>query len=253
MDKLDWMDPQGSGNDVVQPEPAPAPEPEPQPVAQPRDEQGRFAPVNAEPAPAPEPTPEPQPHHSAPPPGYVPVDVVQAMRREMQALKAAVQPQAPEPDIFEDPNAFVAQQVLAPVNQQLMQDRMFFSEQLATVKYGPETVAQARDWAVQRAEADPMLEHKVLSSRDPFGVMVAEFKQAQVLSKLSDPAEIDQYLAWKAAQSQLAQQQQTAPAQPVATPQPAAPPMSIASAPSGGGVQHIPMGPGQAFDNIFRR
>ncbi len=254
MDKLDFLDPQGSGNDVVQPEPTPAPEPEPQIEAQPRDEAGRFAPKASDAVaafePAPEPTPAPQP--SAPPHGYVPIAVVKDLRDEIRQLRQP-QPVAAPPEAFieDDPYAQdIAQWVAAPLEQQLIAQRFHFSQQLAETKYGAETVAQAWDWALQKAHSDPHFERGVLSVVNPFETVIAEFKREQVLSKLSDPSEIDQYLAWKAAQSQLAQQQTAAP---VAAPQPAPPPLSIASAPGGGGVQHVPQGPGQAFDSIFRR
>lgn len=268
MDKLAFLDAgHEPANADVQPE-NPGTEPpvsEPQ-GGQPRDEHGRFVSPNAgetqEPQAQPQPQqqPEPQPtqqDNTQPPPGYVPVSVVAALRDEIRQLRQQPQQQQQQPDIFEDPDAAI-QQHLQPVTQQITDLKLEWSRRLSEKEYGAEVVQQAEQWAVEQSLADPLLAQRIINSPDPYGATVAEFKKHQVLSKLSDPSRIDAFLAWEAAQKQAAAQQQTAP-QPQPAPAPAGaspnpmPTRSLATAPSSGGVQHIPTGPGQAFDTVFTR
>lgn len=250
MDNLEFLDGAEAPKDEVQPqepqaevkaEPTPA---EPAAEAAPtetaeqkasreRDEKGRFKAKEAE------------------EPVMVPLKALHETRDEVKALKeqlaALQQPQAQAkqvPDIFEDPDGFVQYQ-----NQQLqnamLNTTLNISEEMTRASAGSETVDEAQKWGAQEFAKNPALYHQFLQQRNPYGFLVEQYKRASLVSQLGDdPTEIQAYLAWKQAQ------QAPQPAQ--ATPQPELPPASIAAAPSAGGMQHIPTGPGAAFDSVIK-
>lgn len=220
-----------------EPQPEVAPEVPAETPEQPRDDKGRFISKQEEVAPA-------QP--TQPPAGYVPVSVVQALRQELNGLKAA---QQPAPDIFEDSAGFVSHQV-QPVRDEITQLKLDWSRRFAEQAYTVETVNAAEQWVFNRAQVDPALGQRILASPDPYGAAVAEYKRDQINAKISDPAAIDRFLAWEAAQANAQAQPQAAPA---AQPQSPTPTRSLATAPSSGGAAHVPTGPGQAFDSLFTR
>lgn len=246
MDKLDFLDGAEAPIEDAQPaepvvetplEPEVAEQPETD-ATQPRDESGRFAPkVEAQPEPKPE----------APPPGYVPIGVVQELRNEIRGLKA--QPQQPPPDFFDDQEGYVDQRIMQPVTQQITQLNLNWSKRFAEQSFGAETVNAAEQWVLQQSQIDPSLGQRVIASPDPYGASVNEYKQHQVLSQLSDPSRIDAFLAWEAAQKAAQAEPQSSPQQA----QQQTPTRSLASAPSSGGAAHVPTGPGQAFDNLFNQ
>lgn len=184
-----------------------------------------------------------------PEPGFVPITVVmdeRDKRRNLEAELAALKQQqvpAPIPDVFEDPQGFAAHQANIALNVKLD-----LSEDTAREKYGDEAVDQARDWAIQQFQSRPGFKEQVLSQRNPYRFVVEQYQREQIASNVTAD-DYAQFQAWKAAQAELSQQPQAAQA---ATPsQPSPPPRSIASAPSAGGVQHQPSGPGQAYDGLF--
>src|SRR5690349_21173401 len=187
MDSLDFLDGASAPNEEVAPEEVVAEAPAevateeaPQPEARPRDEKGRFAPKEATPE-----TVEP----TSPPPGYVPVGVVQRLREEMNQLKQA---QQPAPDVFEDQNAF-AQHVQQPVRNEVTQLKLNWSRRFAEQSFGADTVNTAEQWVYQQAQINPAFGQQILSSDDPYGAAVAEYKKDQIGSRLSNPADIDAF------------------------------------------------------------
>lgn len=199
-------------------------------------------------------TPAPMPEAAQPaeparaPDGYVPVSVVQELRKEIQALKQQPmqppQPPAPMPDPFEDFDAYRDWQ-----ESQATAERAEWSRQLAEAKHGADTVQQAREWAAERFANDPIFAQQSMSSRDPYGFAIEAWKRDQVLTKLSDPGLIDRFLAFAGGQPQ-----QAPAAAYAAPPQPPTPPRSLASAPSAGGDKPgaIPVYEGAAFDSVFK-
>ena len=263
---------------VETPTPEPIAEPAPQveapePEGQPRGPDGKFAPKEpATPAPAAEPAVEAQPPPVAQPaptpeavipPGYVPVQALQEVRSELQALKASMAPPQRQatplqvrepPDRYDDPEGYEAWRDEQFENR-LFNERCNVSEQFARSKHGDEMVAQAQQWAGQQLQADPLFGIRLRQQSDPYGYVIAEYRKEQLASEVA-PDELTAFRAWKA------QQAQAPPLNPVAAPAPAVapiapapppPPASIASAPSAGGPAAVPMGPGQAFDGIFRK
>lgn len=251
-DNLDFLDGDGPAEPQVVSE-APQAEPEaPKAEGPARGPDGKFAPKSepvSEPDPQPQaaqPEPVPaQPKAEQPPPGYVPVSVVQELRQEIKALKQpAQQPQAP-PDRYADPEGYEAyrEQLL---QDQLINTRLDLSEEMARATHGNELVDAARDWAVQKFQTSPAYQAEVLSQRNPYGYVVAQYQREQMISQVT-PDEFAAYQAWKQAQAQV---QAAAP-----SPQPPpTPPRSLASATAAGGSKpgDMPTHEGAAFEAIFK-
>lgn len=181
---------------------------------------------------------------------HAPLAALLDERDKRKALEARIaqyeraQPQTQAPDPYEDPEGF-AQVQEARVQQALYQQNLRWSEQVASIKHGDETVTKAKEWGLAKCDADPYFNAKVAGSPDPIGYVVNEFKRDQIASNIDD-AQYQQFLAWKSAQDQLT----TQPTPPGAAPplSPAIPPRSLASAPSAGGVLTEPE---QTDEDIF--
>lgn len=269
MDKLDFIDGEEPAEPTVAavtPEAAPseappaaAVAPEPQGEApstgQPRGPDGKFAPKAQDAAPAApdaqppaDPPAAPSQATAQPPEGFVPVGVVQAMREELNAFKRQqnqTPPAAPQPapDVYADPEGFAQYSQVQVINE-----RLHWSYKVAEAAHGAEVVQQAQQWAEQRYAQDPVFAQRAQAQPDPYGWAIDEWKRDQVLSKLSDPQLIDKFLAFASGQQAASAALAAPPAPP---PSPAAPPPSIASAPSAGGAQHVPTGPGQAYGAVI--
>lgn len=259
MDNLEFLDAGEPASEAKQPVEAPtveAGQPTPEAPAeaqpsQPRGVDGRFAPKEAapEPQPAPPVAAEPVAEKPAVPPGFVPVGVVQELRDEIRSLKAPAQPRpqpeaVPMPDPIDDPEGF------AQYQNNLVQERIYatnlnWSRRVNEIQHGKELIGKVLEWGVAKCDEDPYFNARLKASDDPVGEALAEYQRTQI-----DPSKWQEFVAWQQAQAALASPQ---PAAPAAPPQPVAtPPVSIASAPSAGGVQHQAVGPGVAFDETIR-
>lgn len=231
-------------------EPAPAsPEPPP-PAAEPP------APADAAPA---EPAPEPAPEPAAPPPppetSLAPVAALvderirrQKAEEEAAQLRAQLQAQQqpaeiPDPDL--DPAGY-AQYQESRIQNVLLNQTLNTSERFARKEHGAETVEAAKQWAQQRFQTDPLYQAQILRDADPYERVVLDYKRDQLFSKISDPSDYDQFLAWKAAQGQVQGQQGGHPPPP--NPSPPIPPRSLASAPSAGDIREAVI---QTDDEMF--
>jgi hypothetical protein len=228
-------------------EPAPAPAPEPAPEPEPETPQ--------EPAPEPAPTPEPEPAKvEAREPGYVPIASMlderekrQRAEAELQSLRAQHQPQQ-VPDSYSDPegyNNYVQQQIAASQWAALTT----VSLTMAQEKHGPEVVKEAADAFLAEATQKPWLNDELRSQPHPYDYAVKRYQQQQVLAKVP-LAEVDQFLAWKAAQSPTPPPPDALPAPTPITPTPR-PPQSLASAPSAGSLSTV--APEDPFMAEFKR
>lgn len=200
-------------------------------------------------------SPHPEPQKAEP--GYVPLaalldarDKAKAAEAELQRLKAMQQQQPQQvevPDRYEDPEGYEAFQQ-AQIGQAIYQQNLRWSEAVASMKHGEETVAAAKEWGFQRCETDPYFNAKVASSPDPIGLVVAEFQREKIASEVT-PDDFAQFQAWKQAQQQLQQQQGGQPP-PVPPNQTSAkiPPRSLASAPSAGNILTEPV---QSDEEVF--
>jgi hypothetical protein len=255
LEPLDFLDAQSGEPDetpVVQPE---AIEPG-QPEGPARGPDGKFiAREAAEPDPEPQPAPEmqaaPQPEPQAPqvPPGYVPVSVVQELRQEIRQMRQAPQAAPQVPDRYEDPEGYENWRE-QQIEERLLNQKLDTSERFARKEYGADTVEKARDWALQKFQADPLYQRRIMSDADPYEAVVQDWKREQVLSSMKD-GDLDAFLAWKAGQaSPQAHQAPAASAAPPITP----PTRSLASAPSAGGLKpgEQPVGPGVSYGAVFK-
>lgn len=260
MDNLDFLDgetPEQTAAPEAAPEAVAAESAAPSQDGPLRGPDGKFAPkapVEAAPAAeaapqAPAPPPEagqqaPVTAQTAPPEGYVPISVVQAMREELNALKRQPTPPAqPAPDPYEDFEAYREHQE----NQRAF-ERAEWSRQIAELKHTPEVVAKAQEWAAQRFDQDPAFRQRALSTADPYSFAIDEYQRDEALRTLTDPKVLEQFRAWQSGAVSMS------PGAPVAPPpQQPTPPRSLASLPNAGGGKpgESPVGPGVAFDAIF--
>ncbi len=183
------------------------------------------------------------PEQTKPTEGFVPLGAVLDERDKRKALEAELaqyrNQQAPpiqRPDAYEDPDGAAAYDQ-AVQRAALYQVNLRYSERLAKVEHGAETVAAAKEWANARCEPtspsfDPYFNAKVGASDDPIGFVVGEYKREEIASKVN-LSEYEQFQAWKTAQSTIAQQGGQPP--PSITPS-AIPKPSLASAPSAGNI-----------------
>jgi hypothetical protein len=168
-----------------------------------RDERGRF-----------------KAKEEADEPVMVPLKALHETRDELKALKAEIEQyrQKPEPqqtqavpDIFEDPDGFVAHQK-QELQQAILNERLNLSEEMVKASVGAETVEEAKQWAAQQASANPMFVQQLFSARNPYGFLVEQYKKATTFAKLGDdPDEIEAYLAWKQAKEAPAPVVETPP------------------------------------------
>lgn len=262
-DKLNFLtDPQGTAP-AAAPEAQPTPQPDPviapevvaDPVGQPRDEQGRFAPLNPEPQTPPDGVTPPPANPATPPAGHVPVTALQEERARRQALEAEIQRyqqaqmESGIPDPYADPegyNAFLQQQVQGAA----MTVKLDLSEDMARAKHGDETVDRMLEWAKDRFASSRAYQQEVLRQRNPyeFAMQAYQAEERQKAFAGVEPSELAAFQQWRAAQNPLAG------APPAASPTPVTPPpQSLAAAPSAGVATHVPIGPGVAFDGLFKR
>jgi hypothetical protein len=266
MEDLDFLDsataeevatPEAQAEPVVTEEPkGPERGPDGKFVAKEAAEAPQVAEAFAEATPAPEPTPAPQ-VEARPEAGHVPITALLEERERRQAMEAQLrtlqqhvaQQQQPAPNPEEDLTGWVQHQQ-QQTQQSVVSAKLQISEDIAIERFGEQLVREADAWALEKARQMPGFQEHLISQRNPYGYLVQMYQREKALEKI-DPAEMDQYLAWKAAQSAAAQAQ---PAAPAATPQPSAPPRSIASLPSAGGGKpgDMPLHEGAVFDQVFK-
>ncbi len=184
-----------SGIDELLNDDEPENEAQPETIGQPRDEHGRFIPTGEPEPETVEDAPVIEPESVPPTPeverDHVPVAALKSEREkrqwaeqrlaEMQARYAQVE-EAP-PSVFEDEAAW-QQSLEASVSNQIYQERLFFSEKLATKEFGPELVNEAKQWGFERCSADAAFNQKVRASRDPIGDVVADFQKERTYAEM---------------------------------------------------------------------
>lgn len=259
MDKLDFLDGQ-------EPAPAAAPEPQVEQAAQPAPEaatggpergpDGKFVSKAPEASPATElapaatPAPAEPPTKTAPPEGYVPVQEVQRLRRELQEIRQAQQAPPPSPpDRYEDPEgyeSFQEQQRQASI----INVRLDISEEMARTKHGDDAVTAAQQWALEQYESVPGFQQRVVTHRNPYEFVVQEHQRHQLMSELTAD-DLAKFKAWKAGSASPVAMAAPVVASPT---QPPTPPRSLAAAANAGGAKPgaIPAGPGEAFNAVFK-
>jgi len=217
--------------EVVEQAPAETPQPE-QPGGEPATEAPKDELLLDTPVEAPK----------QPEPGFVPIAAMLDARdrakaaeerlRQLEEQARQAQQQVPMPDPYEDPEGFAAAQQ-AQVGQALYQTNLRWSERIASIQHGADTVAKAKEWGFAKCDSDPYFNARVAASDDPIGFVVEQWKREELVSQVQ-PDEFEQFRAWKAAQAQL----QTQPPAQAGQPNTASkiPPRSLASAPSAGSI-----------------
>lgn len=225
-------------------------------------------PVAATPA-EPTPTPAPIPAPQAPAPAELPKaqevipfataldwrDKLKATQRELEELKAKSAAAPAVPTLQTDPEGFA--QYLAEQNQRIATSTRFeVSEVMAREKHGEDTVTQAMDWAMKKAESSPAFALEYIKQKHPIDWAVRQQKRDTTFNEIGD--DVDSYIAKNAERLGFVK---AAPSQaPVGgTPQPAAlapaqpaPTRSLASAPAaGGGQTSVPSNPVAAVEALF--
>lgn len=242
MEPLDFLNAPEGVTEAVQPAAEPVQNEQPIEAAEP-------APAAPEP-PAPEPAPPP-----APEPGHVPLSVVLDEREKRQRAEAeltALRQQHAQraepvaaPDPYEDPQGYQAH-VASQVQQARWDAITSTSMVMAEEKYGADTVKSAAEAFLAETQSKPWLLAELQRQPHPYNWVVQRHQRETAFAKI-DPTQVDAFLAWQ-------QGQASAPvAQPVAAPAAPRPPVSLASAPSAGGLKpgEVPAGPGVAFHSLF--
>lgn len=253
---------------VETPQAAPqAPAPEMPPATsegQPRAADGKFA--SKEVAPPPEATPQPTDQKPRVDPeqfrGYLDerdkrkAADERAARAEQRARELEERLNQPS----QIPSASDPEALARYIDQQKTSTVFDVSETMAREKHGDEPVAQAMDWALQRAQQSPAFAAEYLKQRHPIDWAVKQHKRDAVMNDVGDDP--DAYVRRRAAElgltgtapaTQAAQPSQAATPQPMApAPAPAAPPRSLASAPAAGAATSVPTHAVAAVDAIFQ-
>lgn len=102
--------------------------------------------------------------------------------RQLQEMQRQLQQQG-----YEQPQPTIAdylQQVQAQAEWQNYQTKRAVSRRFALSEFGEEEVQQAEAWARDACSSDPELNNRFLSSEDPVGDAVREFRKAQTFSEL---------------------------------------------------------------------
>lgn len=170
-----------------------------------------------------------------------------AAELERQQQQEAAAKRQPPPDPEKDPIGhlnYLRQQDRAFLEAQSYDQKLDLSRRFAESSHGKEAVEKASAWFGERASSDPLFNRKVEQSRDPYELVVNEWKREQTLSQLgNDPKRVEAFLAWEAAQKTDPAAQAPAAAAAPATPTPpaaapaaapVAPRPSLAAAPAAG-------------------
>jgi hypothetical protein len=243
----------------------PAPEPTEKAV---QPQQGQEATPQA---PGAEPPPAPKPEPPRADPGFVPISAMLDEREKRQKTEAKLreleaQQRQPEPvPSIQDPEQLAAY-IEARAERAAWDAKANWSEHSARDKHGAELVDKALEWAFAKGEAEkhsfgfsPFALEQVRAVH-PVDWVVKAYKQHQAFSEYGDDESKQKAFIEKRARElglipDPAQAATPAAPQPAPNSQPAkpVPSRSLASAPSAGGTQTIPTGPGVAFDSVFNR
>lgn len=261
--------------DTAAPAPEPTAEVVPEPVAaEPaatsaegpaRGPDGKFVAKDAAPAKTPAqaaPVTAPAAPAQAAEPGFVPItalmdvrDRAQKAEAELAELRAKQTPAQPQGEPVNFASLFADDAGLAQWNI-----RADVSEDMVRQQHGNDLVNAAQQWGIGKVSTDAAFAQQLARARSPYKFVIEQYQRDQALTKFDpamlanlDPAEFAAFQTWKASQ--------TGDTAPIAAAAPAAvsrippptPPRTLASQPSAGGAQHVPNGPGQAYDATFAR
>lgn len=217
---------------VIEAEKPAAPEPEPQGDARARDpETGRFVPISA--------LLDERDKRQA----------ETAKRIDLEAqLQRYQQPQQPE-QIPTDPSGII-QYALAEQQRIAFNERLNTSELMARQSHGEETVSEAQQAFLSAVGQNPMLQQQLQGQIHPYDFVVKWHKQHKLMSEIGQDPE-----AWRKSEAEKIRAQVLAELQGQGV-QPAQssqqPPPSVVGRPAAARAGTVPVGPGNAFDSIFK-
>ena len=175
----------------------------------------------------------------------------QAKEREAQARAQA---QAPDPLL--DPKGYgdyVRNQMRGEMQGEILQTRLNVSEDAARLAYGDAIVDEAKQALEAKAAQQPWVGQRIMGARSPWHEMVAWHKQEQLLGEIGDPSKLNDWIATKYAALNPGGQPAggTPPPAPLVPPPMVEPPRSLSRAPAAAKPSDAPVGPGQAFSQMF--
>lgn len=217
---------------VIEAEKPAAPEPEPQGDGRARDpETGRFVPISA--------LLDERDKRQA----------ETAKRIDLEAqLQRYQQPQQPE-QIPTDPSGII-QYALAEQQRIAFNERLNTSELMARQAHGEDIVSEAQQAFLSAVGQNPMLQQQLQGQIHPYDFVVKWHKQHKLMSEIGQDPE-----AWRKSEAEKIRAQVLAELQGQGV-QPAQssqqPPPSVVGRPAAARAGTVPIGPGNAFDSIFK-
>jgi hypothetical protein len=217
---------------VIEAEKPAAPEPEPQGDGRARDpETGRFVPISAL---------------------LDERDKRQAETRKREELEQQLQryqqPQQPE-QIPTDPSGII-QYALAEQQRIAFNERLNTSELMARQAHGEDIVSEAQQAFLAAVGQNPMLQQQLQGQIHPYDFVVKWHRQHKLMSEIGQDPE-----AWRKSEAEKIRAQVLAELQGQGvSPAPSSqqPPPSVVGRPAAARAGSVPVGPGNAFDNLFR-
>jgi hypothetical protein len=217
---------------VMEAEKPAAPEPEPQSDGRARDpETGRFVPISA--------LLDERDKRQA----------ETAKRVELEAqLQRYQQPQQPE-QIPTDPSGII-QYALAEQQRIAFNERLNTSELMARQAHGEDIVSEAQQAFLAAVGQNPMLQQQLQGQIHPYDFVVKWHRQHKLMSEIGQDPE-----AWRKSEAEKIRAQVLAELQGQGVqPAPSSqqPPPSVVGRPAAARAGTVPVGGGNAFDNLFK-
>jgi hypothetical protein len=217
---------------VIEAEKPAAPEPEPQGDGRARDpETGRFVPISA--------LLDERDKRQA----------ETAKRIDLEAqLQRYQQPQQPE-QIPTDPSGII-QYALAEQQRIAFNERLNTSELMARQAHGEDIVSEAQQAFLAAVGQNPMLQQQLQGQIHPYDFVVKWHKQHKLMSEIGQDPE-----AWRKSEAEKIRAQVLAELQGQGvSPAPSSqqPPPSVVGRPAAARAGTVPIGGGNAFDNLFK-
>jgi hypothetical protein len=217
---------------VIEAEKPAAPEPEPQGDGRARDpETGRFVPISA--------LLDERDKRQA----------ETAKRIDLEAqLQRYQQPQQPE-QIPTDPSGII-QYALAEQQRIAFNERLNTSELMARQAHGEDIVSEAQQAFLAAVGQNPMLQQQLQGQIHPYDFVVKWHRQHKLMSEIGQDPE-----AWRKSEAEKIRAQVLAELQGQGvSPSPSSqqPPPSVVGRPAAARAGTVPVGGGNAFDNLFK-
>ena len=178
-------------------------------------------------------------------------DKRQATTRELEETRKLLQQyqQPQEQQLPDDPRELV-QMAVADVYRQSFDQKLNTSELLARTSHGDQTVTEAQQAYLQAMQSNPQLAEALHRELHPYDYVVKWHKQNKLINEIGADPE-----AWRKAEAEKIRQQVLAELQgqgvsPAQSSQ--QPPPSVVGRPAAAKAGTVPVGPGNAFEQLFK-